>query len=813
MASECPRRRSLAVTWHIWGPAAMLSVIVLACSEPEVPPSTATGRDLAATPTSRVSSPTPSPVPAARSVSGSTILVTPPTPSEARPVGAPTREPTVHLSRQGGETPVARPAADLAAYFETLTRSADPFFGTQQRTQLVQNVKASSPRFHDTFVISRIELAADYLRFGEAHEAVALLKEALEAENRDDRNGEHRARLMIDLAVAYLKIGELDNRLTPAGALICTLPLDNSAVDSNTFGSGNAIKYLLELLEVEPETLRARWLLNIAHMTLGTYPTGVPTPYLVPRDALDGDHDVGRFNNVAAAVGISTLDTAGGSIVEDFDNDGYLDIVTSSWDPSEAIKYFHNDANGLFSDYTGQAGLEDQLGGLNVVQADYNNDGWTDIFVMRGAWLNERGQMRNSLLRNNGDGTFTDVTRLAGLADPASPSQTAAWGDFDNDGDLDVYVCNESEIFRFPSQLFRNNGDGTFTDVASHAGVTNLRYCKGTVWGDYDNDRDPDLYVSNLGGENRLYRNNGDGSFTDVAKQLGVEEPYFSFPTWFWDYDNDGWLDLFVGGYASDIGHVAASYLGLGDVDGGPDTYPRLYRNDGRGGFTDVTGQAGIDRAVPAMGANFGDLDNDGRLDFYLGTGYPSFEALVPNVMFRNDEAGSFTDVTFSGGFGHMQKGHGIAFGDLDRDGDQDILAQIGGAYPGNPFYNALYENPGHGNRWMSVHLVGAESNRAGIGARIRVEVSTGIGRRSITARVSSGGSFGASTLEQEIGLGPAQRIESLTVYWPTSDTLQEFRDLPADTRYEIREDSEKYTIVNLPSVRLGAGFFGSTAR
>ncbi len=706
------------------------------------------------------------------------------------------------------QAPAGGPTTDLAGYFEALTQTTDPFFGTRQRAELVDKVAASTPTSHETFITSRIDLAEDHLRFGEAREAAALLIEALQAEDRDDEEGKHRTKLLMDLAVVYLKVGELDNRLTPDGALICTLPLDASVVDGNTFGSTNAIRYLVDLLQTEPDNLKARWLLNIANMTLGTYPDEVPGAYLVPREVLEGGYDIGWFNNVAASAGLSAPDTAGGSILEDFDNDGYLDIVTSSWDPSEPMKYLHNDANGRFTDYTARAGLAEQLGGLNIVQADFNSDGWTDIFVMRGAWLNDAGQMRNSLLQNNGDGTFTDVTHRAGLADPAYPTQTAAWGDYDNDGDVDVYVCNESEGFRFPSQLFRNNGDGTFSDVASQAGVTNSLYCKGSVWGDYDNDGDLDLYASNLGGDNRLYRNNGDGAFTDVAMKLGVQEPYFSFATWFWDYDNDGWLDLFVAGYASDIGNVAASYLGLAALDGSPGAYPRLYRNDGSGRFIDVTEQAGIGRAIPAMGANFGDLDNDGHPDFYLGTGYPSFEALVPNVMFRNDGTGSFTDVTFSGGFGHIQKGHGIAFGDLDRDGDQDILAQIGGAYPGNPFYNALYENPGHGNRWISVRLDGVESNRAGIGARIRVDVETETGTQSVHARVNSGGSFGASALEQEIGLGQAQRIESLVVYWPTSDTFQEFRDLPLDTRYEIREGSGDYKVLNVPPFRFESDFF-----
>ena len=391
--------------------------------------------------------------------------------------------------------------------------------------------------------------------------------------------------------------------------------------------------------------------------------------------------------------------------MDDFDNDGLLDIMTSTWDPCGSMAYYRNDGNGSFSDHTSRAGLSGQLGGLNMVQADYDNDGWMDALVMRGGWMRENGRIRMSLLRNNADGTFSDVTVESGLSRPSYPSQSAAWADYDSDGDLDLFSCSESEPVRgydlvtfdvkFPSQLFRNNGDGTFTDVANEAGVTNLRYCKGSAWGDFDGDGDPDLYVSNYADENRLYRNDGDGSFTDVAADLGLTEPRRSFATWFWDYDNDGLLDLFVAGYGPEIGEVAADYLGLPNQ--GP--RPRLYKNAGDAGFVDVTRAAGLYRVHMPMGANYGDLDNDGYPDFYLGTGYPTFDAVGPNVMYRNDGGESFSDVTFSGGFGHLQKGHGVAFGDLDRDGDQDIFVQMGGFYPGDGFPNALFENPGHGGR------------------------------------------------------------------------------------------------------------------
>ena len=706
-----------------------------------------------------------------------------------------------HMRMSGGNGDVE----DLSGYAVTLADSGDPYFGTRQLDYLLEQVE--SPTFDtDTWRVNILtQLAFHRLRLGDVDESIRLLTEALEL---SDPDGFDRMGIMEDLAVAYMKQGELRNCVSPEGRLVCALPLDPDHSHEDKSSATMATDMLKSLLAHDPGNVRYRWLLNVAHMALGTYPDGVPSEYLIPPDVFAPEYDLRRFEEIAADIGIYGVDLAGGSIVEDFDNDGLLDIMTSTWDPAGSLKYYRNEGDGRFSERTEVAGLSGQLGGLNIVQVDYNNDGWTDVLVMRGGWLLSRGQMRMSLLHNDGDGTFSDVTREAGLALPAYPSQSAAWADYDNDGDLDLFSCSESmsespevgAAIVFPSRLFRSNGDGTFTDVADTAGVANLRYCKGSAWGDYDNDGDPDLYVSNYAGENRLYRNNGDGTFSDVAPELRLTEPLESFPTWFWDYDNDGWLDLFVAGYASDIELVAKDYLGLPN-DG---ARPRLYRNDGAGGFEDVTERVGLNRVSQAMGANFGDLDNDGFPDVYLGTGFPAFDALAPNVAYRNDAGGSFSDVTFSAGLGHIQKGHGIAFGDLDRDGDQDIFMQVGGFYPSDGFLNALYVNPENGNRWLSVRLVGVESNRSAIGARIRVSVLEDGARRDIHVVVGSGGSFGASSLEQEIGLGTADAIESLEVYWPTSGIRQTFKNVPLDTTLKIREDGDDYVTRDLPHVGLG---------
>ena len=527
---------------------------------------------------------------------------------------------------------------------------------------------------------------------------------------------------------------------------------------------------------------------------------------MIPPSAFESDESIPRFDNIAPHLGIDTFDLSGGAIADDFDNDGYLDLVESTWDPNGQMRFFRNNRDGTFTDQTQQAGLEGLLGGLNLVQADYDNDSYVDVLVLRGAWMGEHGQHPNSLLRNNGDGTFSDVTFDVGLGDEHYPTQTASWADYDNDGDLDLYVGNEwTASLQAPSQLFRNNNDGTFTDVAVNAGVTNERFTKAVIWGDYDDDRFPDLFVSNLGQSNRLYRNNGDGTFTDVAEQLDVAEPLRSFPAWFWDFDNDGALDLFISTYHAKIYDLAASALGL-PVEG---TLGGLHRGTGDGRFEEVSAEHGLVTPTAPMGANFGDLDNDGYLDFYLGTGDPFLQSVMPNVMYRNQGGTRFTDVTYSGGFGHLQKGHAVVFADFDNDGDNDVFQQMGGAFPVDGFNNALYENPGFDHHWVTVQLVGDRSNRSAIGARLHVQVTENGTSRSIYRHVNSGGSFGANPLRQTIGLGAASHLETLEVFWPTTGVTQTFTDIPVDRVIRIVENDASYETLPLESVEFRAGHEG----
>jgi hypothetical protein len=603
--------------------------------------------------------------------------------------------------------------------------------------------------------------------------------------------------MQFHLGAAWMHVALQNNCVQPGGSASCLVPILADGAFADQAGLREAIDAFAATLRAEPDNLSARWLLNLSHMNLGTYPDSVPAEWLIPPQVFQSDHDITRFPDVAHDVGLDVLAHAGGSIWADFDRDGYLDVVVSSWGVHDQLRYFHNNVDGSFTERTVEAGLQGIVGGLNINQTDYNNDGHIDVLVLRGGWIPDGHP--NSLLRNNGDGTFEDVTEAAGLLWPLYPTQTACWADFDNDGWLDLFIGNESLRTRHPSQLFHNNRNGTFTDVSQSAGVTVVGYIKGVACGDVDNDGDPDMFLSSRGKENILLRNDGlgdDGTvrFTDVSSQAKVDEPYDSFPTWMFDYDNDGWLDIFVSGFRSRFGDVAAEYLGLPHDS----ELPRLYRNNGDLSFTDVTVPARVNKIMFTMGCNFGDLDNDGWLDFYVATGDMGFQALVPSRMFRNAGGQFFQEVTASGGFGHLAKGHGVAFADWDNDGDQDIFAQLGGAYEGDRAYSALFQNPGHGNNWITLRLEGVVTNRAAIGAHIQVTVTTAEGSRDIFRTVSSGGSFGASSLQQEIGLGQATKIDRVTITWPTSGATTFYRNLETGRAYHIREGDPAPTPLEL---------------
>ena len=648
-----------------------------------------------------------------------------------------------------------------------------------------------------------LDLGVAEVRFGEEKAGIEHLQAAYallpDVRIRLQRNKVDQT--VFELGVAYMRRGETQNCTVQHGADRCILPLRGEGIHSLPEGSTRAIRYFTEVLESSsPEKnygyyYPSLWLLNIAYMTLDQYPDGVPVQYRIPESVFQSRVPFQRFRNIALKLGTSSFNLAGGAIVDDFDGDGYLDILTSTWDASGPMRYFRNNGDGTFRERSREAGLEGLWGGLNLLQADYDNDGHVDVLVLRGAWGAEQGQHPNSLLRNRGDGSFQDVTFEAGLGEVFYPTQVAGWADYDNDGDLDLFVGNESVgDFQAPWQLFQNQGDRSFRDVADQAGVKGYGFTKGVTWGDYDGDRYPDLYVSNYLDPNRLFRNRGDGTFEDVTAKLDVGRPEESFPTWFWDYNNDGHLDLFVSSYSGNIGQQAAHHLGLPAIF----EKPCLYEGDGQGGFRDVVRERNLAVPMQPMGSNFGDLNNDGYLDFYLGTGDPSLASIVPNLMYLNQAGRRFEDVTIAGGFGHLQKGHGVAFADLDNDGDLDVFEQMGGAFPVDAYSDALYENPGTDNHWLAIQLVGRESNASAIGARIRVRIVEEGASRSIYRHVNSGGSFGGNPLRQTIGLGQAASASEVEIFWPATGKSQRLGKVSSGQLIRVVEGQEGYERVPL---------------
>ena len=584
------------------------------------------------------------------------------------------------------------------------------------------------------------------------------------------------------LGVAYLHRSEMVNEAYRLPGEKCLFPMKPGNAYTQKEDSKKAIEHFSKYLEQKPQALDARWLLNLSYATLGEYPDGVPAKYRVPLSAFESKESVDRFVDVAPSAGVDTFSMAGGVIVDDFENDGRLDILTSSMDMCQPLRYFHNNGDGTFTDRAREAGLAKQLGGLNLIQTDYNNDGCTDFLVLRGGW---EFPQRLSLLKNNCDGTFTDVTAASGLDEPLVASQTAVWADINNDGLLDLFVGNEGG----ENQLFLNKGDGTFENISHSAGIDRPDLTKGVVAADYDHDGYVDFYVTNFHGENRLYHNNHDNTFTDVAAQAGVWGPGQSFAAWFFDYDNCGWPDLFVNSYFPSVDESVRTYLGLPHNAG----TLKLYKNLGNGTFRDVTAETGLDKVFMPMGANFGDFDNDGFLDIYLGNGNPSYASVLPHVLLRNQEGKYFVDVTASSGTGELHKGHGVSFADLQRRGYEDIVTETGGAVPGDRHALRLFANSASGNDWINLKLVGVKSNRPGVGARIKVTVENeGKGERSIYRAVGSGGSFGASPFEQHIGLGKSARILSIEVFWPASGVRQTFHGVVKNQFFEIREDGKE---------------------
>ncbi len=524
-----------------------------------------------------------------------------------------------------------------------------------------------------------------------------------------------------------------------------------------------------------------------------------------------------RFADVGAKAGLSVLNLCGGArkdyLVEiacggaaflDYDNDGDQDvvIVNGSTFPSfhrggdPLLTLYANNGKGKFADVTARARLASKGWGMGVCAADYDNDGFEDFYVT--------AYGPNVLFHNQGDGTFADVTARARVGD-ARWSTGCAFGDYDRDGWVDLYVANYvreddrttpthtsfcqymgMEVLCGPrglpgeaDVLYRNNGDGTFTDVTEAAGLHDPgHYGFGVLFTDLDNDGWPDIYVANDSNPNFLFRNQRDGSFREVALEAGAalsEEgrAQAGMGVEAGDYNHDGWLDLIVANFSQD--------------------YNTLYQNNGDGTFRDVSSGAGlVESSLPylAWGIAFADLDNDGWLDLVVANGhiYPEIDHfplgstfLERNLLYQNLGNGRFREVgqALGGPFHVAKSSRGLAVSDYDNDGDLDLLIIELNDRP------TLLRNQG-GNRrpWVTLRLRGTRSNRDALGARVRL---TAAGRTQ-TAEVRSGGSYLSQHDKRlHFGLGEARQVDRLEVRWP-SGQVEVFEKLPANQFFLLTE-------------------------
>jgi len=503
---------------------------------------------------------------------------------------------------------------------------------------------------------------------------------------------------------------------------------------------------------------------------------------------------------------------AGGVLLLDYDGDGWLDIYfTNSPSVDMAIHgqkaksaLYRNNHDGTFTDVTDKAGVGYPCWAMGGAVGDYNHDGWPDILVTC-----EEGMV---LYRNNGDGTFTDVTKQAHLTDPRW-SSGAAFGDYDGDGFVDLMVSRYVEFdlnhlpqfgvgatcrFRgIPVQcgprgmkglgdsLYHNNGDGTFTDVSKAAGVDDKSgyYGLGVVWSDFNDDGRPDLFVADDSTPNYLYRNDGNGHFTDVSYISGTA------------VSNDGGEMAGMGIAVCDFNHTGRFSIHVTNFE---DQSNSLYRNDGNMTFTEVSHTAHIgDVTVPYLGWGTGcvDFDNDGWPDLFVVNGhvYPQVDSLVAGAKYRerklvflNQRDGTFADISNSVGPAVTipQPSRGAAFGDLDNDGRIDVVVEN---IDGSPMilHNMILHNEGtSSNHWITIQLVGTRSNRLGLGAKVRVVA----GSLSEIDEVRSGGSYlSQNDLRVHFGLGSADKVDRVEVRWPSGGT-QVLQNLAPDRFYIVKE-------------------------
>ncbi len=466
----------------------------------------------------------------------------------------------------------------------------------------------------------------------------------------------------------------------------------------------------------------------------------------------------------------------------DIDGDGLIDIFIVNHFTVPAL--FKNMGDGTFRDITSWSGTRRGGDRHGCAVADYDNDGDKDIYVSVGA-NKGKGKGLNMLYRNNGKGRFVNVASAAGVTDPKGRGRSVSWVDYDNDGLLDLFVANDRRADA-PSALFRNNGDGSFTDVSEEAGLKIVGRMAEASWMDYDNDGFMDLtasfYKKHLKGEINIYRNSGSGSFRKVRT--------FAGRSYAWgDYDNDGDMDILI--INRPRHHISRYEIGFlpyifrGSI--------RLYENKGGGEFEDVSESAGLEGSMGGHKGVFFDYDNDGDLDIYLVVSGTKGNN-INDMVFRNNGDRTFTDVTLQIGLvqdGLGGRGYAAAYADYNGDGFPDIFltngkqffADSSPAEAEGPY--VLYENTGGANHWLKIRLRGTKSNRDGIGARIRLYTG-----KDMQYRQSTGGMQGyvQNTNIIHFGLGGHTRADRIEIKWP-GGSVSVLDNVAADQLISVREE------------------------
>jgi hypothetical protein len=540
------------------------------------------------------------------------------------------------------------------------------------------------------------------------------------------------------------------------------------------------IPYALRACRDTPEDIRYRWMLRTLTLNAGQPEDTIPKEFRlkVPWSS----PSTFQFRDVTDGSGTGRLALGRGAAWGDFDNDGREDILVGA--ERAPFCLFRNLGDGTFEDVAAKMGLTDPVGlGCYAAQfMDYDNDGFQDIFLTSNGW---GGGGRLFLFHNEGGKRFVEVTERAGLAEPVN-AFGSSWADYDNDGRVDLAVATGiidpegGDRIR----LYHNEGNGKFRELGEQAGLSQKARWISLTWGDYDGDGRPDLLATSFDAGPFLFRNLGNGHFEDVSVRAGIRTLIAAYTSVFLDYDNDGNLDLFVCTYPG--GDLTVKDMIEAKLSGAaiPSARQLLFRNNGDGTFRNVTEEAGITGWYGGMSTQAGDFDNDGFDEITIGTGNPELDWAEPKPLFHNDGKGHFTDIADSAGLVHFGMLHGTALADYDDSGNLSLFGSFGGFYWGTRETSRLYRNLGSGKNSLEIRLIGTRSNRDAIGAK----VSAFAGKRRIFKWVNGGNGFGCKNSRiVHLGLGHEKDVNEMQIDWP-SGLRQSFQSISAGQRIEIVE-------------------------